>query len=283
MKAKKYLILVLCLAVSGAFAQKKNFASLKQGFKKQESVDPHSLARKAYFEGRPTTASADVIAPKENIIPKKENFEAKIARYKTEGFVVAVSFYSAPIMTKMVPPPGATSTSTVQKGLSGSLPSMENDLRILAEEFTKRMNEEFNTDLFVLVDMSAIPTKKTMGTDSDDWGSTKYKTVFSYVISPEYDYNYSMNKINGDFVATASVTAMEYYSKKGKTKLNIVLGGNTVANFRLDHSDESLNDLKTVEELNSIVNPPSGEELSATLKKIQEEEGFDKVIQKLRK
>jgi len=253
MKFKNLLVVSFCLLLTMSFSQLKSLAKLKEGLTEEEAVNPHEIARQAYFAGRPETPSADILAPKENIIPKGESFEAKIARYKADGFVIAIAFYSEPIMTKVVPAPGTGSSTISQRSLNGSLPSMESDLRILAEEFTKRMNEEFATDLFKLVDMNTIPTKKVLGLDVDDWEPTKYKMVFSYVVSPGYDY--SMSKYNGDFVATASVSAVEYNSKKGK--MSIVVGGKTIANSRLNYSDESLKELKTVEQLHDIVNPPS--------------------------
>lgn len=282
MKFKNLLAIVFSLLITVSFAQKKSFASLKQGIKKNETADPRKLEQEVHYAERPETAGTEVVIPKDNVIPKNETFDQKITRYKLEGFKIGVAYFSGQIYTKQIPPPDRATSGTEQWALDGYLPSMNSELKVLVVEFVQQMNDAFSTDVFELVDLSIIPVRKTMGAQSDDWWKTKYATVFYYIVTPQYDYNKSMGTINGDFVATASVTAMEYYLKKGKEKMKIVVGGKTIANYRLNYDSESLEGLTSIEELNSVVNPPSGSEIATTLLKIQTEEGIEKVIEKLK-
>lgn len=286
MKINHLIMLFVLVGLGSVQAQKKSFASLKSAIKKdnekQKAEDPHAQAVALYFKDRPSTAGADVASPKENVIPKKESFKDKIKRYESDGYKMGVAFYSGPIMTKAVPPAGTETGPTKQLALKGSLEPMDDELLDLAKDFIAKMNKAYNTDVFEVVDLKKIPVRSVLGNPSDDWNATKYKTVFGYTVTPEFDYNKSMGKYNGDFIINIFVTAMEYYPKKGKPKMSIVLGGKSLGAHRVNYSDETLSKITTVAELNALVNPPSPAELHDMLLE-QQDTNFTKITDKLNK
>ena len=82
MKTKLLLIAAMCCLFSVAYAQD----------------DP--------FAGRATTAGPDVASSKENVPVKKESFTAKLERYKSQGFKVAMVMSSGDVTTKPASPTG---------------------------------------------------------------------------------------------------------------------------------------------------------------------------------
>ncbi len=288
MKTKNLLIVIFCFVASISLGQIKGFKSMmsdakeKDAAAKEASKTERDREQEAYFEGRPEKAGSEMAATKENVIPKKESFSDKVARYEKEGFKMGVNFSSGVIMTKAMPVSGSSSTKE-QKSLKGYLPSMKEEFKVVVEDFVSKMNETFNTDIFELVDTKKIPLRTVLGANTDDWWPTIYKTVFAYNLTPEFDYNFSMGKNNGDFVAHIALYATEYYEKKGKPKMSIILNGaKTPARYVLEYSEEESFEISTIQELNAIVNPPSAPELAEILLEKQEA-GFVKIKEKLNK
>lgn len=258
MKINKVFVLVLCLVASSAFSQ----------------TDP--------FEGRPTSAGADVASDKDNVPVKKETFTAKLERYKSYGFKVAVVFYSGEIMTK-APNPSATTSASTQKTLKGSIPSLKNELTPLIEGFTATMNETFGTDIFEVVDMATIPYKALKFGNVDDWGPTKYKMVMSYSASPVYDYTFSGGKYSAELTVNLNVVATEYVNDKKGVKMKFPIRAGNLGFYKsASYESETDPGLKSVEELHALVNPPMGADLLMELQKTQDS-NMDKFIEKRKK
>lgn len=261
MKTKKLLALALCLVASVAFSQ----------------TDP--------FEGRPTSAGADVASDKDNVPAKKETFTAKLERYKSEGFKVAVVLGSGPITTKPQPvQTGSSSSLITQITLKGNLPSMEDDFAPLLESFIATMNESFNTDIFEAVDMKTIPYKESKFGNVDDWATTKYKMVVGYSVSPVYDYTAASGKYSAALSVNLHVVATEYINdpKKGVKMKFPIRAGNL--GFYKSESYKSDNDpgFKTIDELHKVVNPPMGADLLMELQKEQDSK-IPKFLEKRKK
>jgi len=255
MKTKNQLTIMLCMLGSVLFAQ----------------TDP--------FAGRPTSAGSDVASNKENVPAKKETFTAKIDRYKAEGFKVAVVLFSGDIKTK-APIPTATTSVSTQITLEGSLPSVKEDLAPLLESFTATMNESFNTDIFEIVDMNAIPYKETKFGKVDDWGATKYKMVVMYYAEPIYDYMLSGSKYSAALNVNLNATATEFVNEKGDVKMKYPIRAGNLGFFKSGvYETETDPGLKTIDELHALVNPPMGADLLAELQK-EQDANMDKFIEK---
>lgn len=281
MKTRTLLTIALCFITAFAFSQLKG---LKNQIKSEvsSSVEANVDADRAqYFEGRPTSPGPDVESFKENIPAKKESFTDKLARFKADGFKVAVVLYSGSIKTRPIPT-STTTTVTTQKSLEGSLPSMRSDFVGMAEKLTAELNEAFSTDIFELVDMSKIPYREARMGKVDDWEVTKYRLVMTYTIQPEYDYNLSMDKYNGDFTVNLNLIGTEYENTKKGVKMRYPLRAGNLGYFKKAYSTEEDPGFSTVEELNAAVAPPTGNELVAELQK-QQDENLPKVIEKLKK
>ncbi|MDH5474927.1 MAG: hypothetical protein OEX22_04490 [Cyclobacteriaceae bacterium] len=249
MKTKKLLVFALCLVASVAFSQ----------------TDP--------FEGRPTSPGADVASDKENVPVKKESFTSKLERYKSEGFKVAVVLSSGPVTTKPQPVQTGSTSLIKQITLEGNLPSMENDIKPLVENFTATMNETFSTDVFEIVDMKTIPYKEVKIGKVDDWGSTKYKMVITYSASPEYDYNLSAGKYSASLSINLNVTGLEYVNEKGAVKIKYPIRVGNLGFYKSEaYETETDPAFKTIEELHTVVNPPLGAALLTELQKEQDGE-----------
>lgn len=281
MKSKTLLTIALCFTTVFAFSQIKG---LKQQIKSEASSSAEAnidTDRAQYFEGRPTSPGPDVESFKENIPAKKESFSDKLARFKTEGFKVAVVLYSGSVKTIPIPT-SSTTTLTTQKSLEGSIPSMRSDFVEMAEKLTSALNSAFNTDVFELVDMTKIPYRKVNAGKVDDWEVTKYRLVMTYIIQPEYDYNFSMNKYNGDFMVNMNLVGTEFVNEKKGVKMKYPLRSGNLGYFKKAYSSEDDPGISTVAELNALVTPPSGEVLVAELQK-QQDENLPKIIEKLKK
>ena len=281
MKIRTLLTIALSLTTIFAFSQLKG---LKDQIKSEVSASAESNVddeRAQYFEGRPTSPGPDVESFKENVPVKKESFSDKLARFKTEGFKVAVVLSSGAIKTKPMPV-GTSSTVTVQKTLEGSLPSMRGDFEGMAEKLTSELNSAFATDVFELVDISKIPYREARLGKVDDWEVTKYRLVMTYTVQPEYDYNYSMNKYNGDFVVNLNLVGTEYVNEKGDVKMKYPLRSGNLGYYKKAYAADEEPGITTVQELNAIVVPLAGDELVAELQK-QQDENLPKIIEKLKK
>lgn len=281
MKSKTLLTILLCICTSIAFSQIKALKNQINSAKAESEEKAANSDRGKYFEGRPDSPGPDVESFKENIPAKKESFTDKISRYKEQGFKIAVVLYSGSIKTKPVPT-STTTTITTQRSLDGSLPSMRDDFTGIAQDFTDKLNNEFNTDVFELVDMKKIPYREARFGKVDDWEVTKYRLVMTYTIQPEYDYNYSMERYNGDFVVNMNVVGTEYENTKKGVKMRYPIRLANMGYFKKEYASEEELSISTVDELNALVNPPSGSEIAMQLQKSMEE-NMPKFIEKLKK
>lgn len=246
MKIKNVLVFALCLVASASFSQ----------------TDP--------FEGRSTSAGADVASDKDNVPVKKETFTSKLERYKSEGFKVAVVLHSGEIKTK-APNPNATTGASKQIMLEGSLSSIKKELAPLAESFTAKMNETFGTDVFEIVDLSTIPYKESKWGKVDDWGETKYKMVISYSATPVYDYTLASGKYSAVLTVNLNVIATEFVNEKKGVKMKYPIRAGDLGFFKsAKYETENDPGFEIVSELHTVVNPPMGADLLAELQKEQD-------------
>lgn len=224
---------------------------------------------------RPVKPGPDIASDKPNVPAKKETFMAKLERYKAEGFKVAVDL-NAPdsIFTKF-------GDATYADPKLGGVP-INTDFSSLAESFAKAMNEEFETDVFEIVDDMKIPMKTgKMGFQTLDWASTKYKMVVTYSVSAEYDLDYFMDKYKGLLRVTQMITGTEYVNEKGKVKMKYpIRGGNMGAHT--SSTWESETNVTNTAELHKLVDPAMGDELVSELAKRQSD-AMPKLIAKVKK
>jgi len=256
MKTKLLLTIMLSLSVLIAFAQTDR------------------------FEGRPTTPGSDVESFKENLPVKKETFVAKLDRFKKEGFKVAVVLSSSEYTTKLQPPSSTTSMTT-QLTLKGTLPSIE--AGNLLESFTAKMNETFGTDIFEAVDKTKIPYKESKWGKVDDWEVTKYRMVATLLISPVYDYNITSSKYSGELQVSLSAPIVEYVNEKKGIKMKYPVRGGSLGFYKSAKYESDNNpNIENIEELQALVNPPSGDELVSKIKE-EYEANIEKYIEKITK
>jgi len=278
MKIKNLLSLVLISISTMAVAQINPMKAMKAEKEAAEKERAAELA--ALYEGRSETPSADVASDKANVPVKKETFVKKIERYKAEGLKIAIVLYSGKITT-IAPDPNVPATSK-NIMLSGSLPSIKEDLKPLATSLASKLNEEFGTDVFEMVDLKTIPYKEIRMGRADAWELTKYRTVFTYMANPKYDYSLFSGKYTADFVIHQTVAGTEYVTDKKGTKIKYRFQNVNLGNFKTAYEQESELGVKTVEQLNTIVNPPTGAALLAELQ-AQQDASMAKIIEKIRK
>lgn len=258
MKTKLLLTLILCGFAYFVFAQD----------------DP--------FAGRPTTPGAEVASDKENLPVKKETFTAKLERFKSEGFKVAVIIVTAPIKTKL-PVSNATATTSRQLVLDGSLPSMASDLAPLARSFAEQMNKAFSTDIFEVVDLSTIPYREVSLGKVDDWGATIYKMIASYSITPTYDYNLYSDKYTASLTVNLAMYMTEYVNEKKGIKMKYLVRGTSLGFYKSPSiSSDNNPEYSNIDELHAAVNPPMGADLVTELQQLQDKK-MAKFIEKRKK
>jgi hypothetical protein len=239
------------------------------------------------FEGRTTTANADIASAKENVPVKKESFTSKLERFKKEGFKVAVVLNSSSISSKreVITTSAGKQTGITQIEIEGSIPSMKEHFSPLVISLATELNKEFNTDLFEVVNMDNIPyTEDKWGNKKDDWGSTKYRMVVSYEVHPEFDYYF----VNLEKVYKASLKTdlyiyiLEYINtKKGVKQKNSLTAGMGYYSTDVVKTENDPN-IANIEELKSLVSPPSGEDIAVELQNLQNKSMTD-FISKCRK
>ena len=236
------------------------------------------------FAGRSTTAGPDVASSKENVPVKKETFSAKIERYKKEGFKVAMVLNSGPIKTIAPPATAAATTSaSSQFMLEGSLPSMHKEMTPLLEELTSKLNEEFNTDIFEIVDMSKIPYKEAKIGKVDAWDQTIYRMVITLYATPAYDYNKFGSKYSASLKVNMNATGLEWTNEKGKVKIKYPIRTGNLGNYTSsEYESETDPNFKFIDDVQAAVDSPRGDALVAQLQQI-EDENLPKFIEKLKK
>lgn len=294
---KNVFVIIFCLMASMAFGQIKGLNALKTPEQKeaQAAQEKAQKAREAeldaYFGGRTTSPGPEVASDKQNIQAKKETFASKLERYKAEGFKVAVVVSSPAIKTTA---PTADEKKPEELGymghtitLSGSLPSIKSDLSPLVEGYVSSMNEAFSTDLFEIVDISTIPYNDGKWGKSDDWSSTKYKMVVTFLANASYSYRFS-SSVDDEYIGSLTVhlsaTAAEYvYDKKKGFKIKYIVRTGGLGYYQsTEWKSESDPGLKTIEELQQVVNPPMGADLLVELQKEQDSK-MDAYIEKRKK
>ena len=298
MKTKNLLIVALCLASTMSFSQIKSLGALmtpeqkEAEAKQKEAQKAKEAVLEAYFGGRPSSPGPEVASDKQNIPAKKETFASKLERYKAEGFKVAVTVTSEPIKTIPQDPNDNSQLSSRNIMLAGSLPSIKEEIMPLVESFVDALNKEFNTDVFEIVDMSIIPYNEGKWGKTDDWGSTKYKMVIFYNAQAQYSYEQEgtnvVSKESGDFSGffrvNLAATAAEYvYDKKKGFKIKYIVRVGGLGTYKSGvWKAENAPGLKSIEELQQVVNPLTGADLIAELQK-EQDASIAKYIEKRKK
>lgn len=241
------------------------------------------LAQDDPFAGRPTSPGADIASDKENIPLKKESFSDKLERYKSEGFKVAVVLYSGPITTKPKSTSSTTTSLTTQIQLEGSLPSMAKDFAPLVESFVDQMNTAFATDVFEVVNLAKIPFREVTYGKLNAWESTKYKMVVNYSATPEYDYSYFDGSYTASLLINLHVIAREFVNGKKGIKIKYLIRAGNLGFYRSEsYKSDNNPGISSIDELNTVVNPPSASDLLMKLQKAQDEK-MAKFIEKRKK
>lgn len=270
MKTRLLLTMMFILVATIGYSQLK---ALKNSIKKEGGEGAEYLEmRDEYFSGRPEVASADVESFKENHPAKKESLNDKMARFKSEGFKVAVVL--APRKSiKTAPPVPESNDARKNMMLEGSLPNLTDDeLKGYIENYTAKMNKQFSTDIFEAVDIKTIPFRQLKSKRVDDWEVTKYRMVVTIELTTLYYYTYVVEKkqpvdFNATLTASIRAPAYEYVSdKKGVKKEKVLrpahLGGFVTETFE----PETNNEITQVSELQSLINAPLGADLASKLK-----------------
>ena len=235
------------------------------------------------FSGRPTVAGPDIASDKENVPEKKETLAAKLERYKKEGFKVAMVMESGPIKTMAPPPTTTPAAGGGQIMLDGSLPSMKDDMTPLLESLTKKLNEEFNTDIFEIVDMRKIPYKEVNIGKADAWDLTKYRMVITYHATPVYDYNKFGSKYSATLKVNLNIIGMEWTNEKGKVKIKYPIRTGNLGNYKSkEYESEADPAFRFIDDVVAAVDSPKGAALVAELQKVHNEKMPD-LIDKLKK
>ncbi len=282
MKTRNVLTLAFCLIAGMSFGQIKGLMTTDAQKNAAAAQEAAKAEAEALFADRPTSPSADIASDKPNVPAKKEKFGSKLERYKSEGFKVAVVFNSGSVRTKEEAPSSTTSASS-QLRLSGSLPSMKDDLAALAEEFVATMNETFNTDVFEIVDLKTIPYKESKFGKVDDWATTKYKMIVTYSAVPVYNYSLSGGKYTASLEVNLSVVATEFVNEKKGVKMKYPIRSGNLGFYKSPQwESENEPGFKTIEELAAVVNAPTGADLLAELQK-ENDSKMDKFIEKRKK
>jgi len=294
MKTKFLLTIMLCYVLSASFAQNKglkDFLMTDERKEAQAKLDAENAALDAYLDkyygGRPESPDPDVANFEDNIPVKKESFTDKMARYNKQGFKVGVVIKSGAIYTRQpstASGPSSGSGATRNIGLSGSGPSLdEKKTEAIVNKYVKTMNDAFSTDVFEVVDMKKIPVIGDGRIRQDNWVGTKYKTIVTFSISPEYDYTVSGKEYNAIFRVSLDAPIMEYVNDKKRIKQKYIKYNGDLGHYNAARkTTKEPFGVKTTEELHVIINPPLGDELFENLDKIFDEK-IEKYIEKLKK
>ena len=124
------------------------------------------------------TAQDDVASPSDNVPPKKEALSAKIKRYESAGYKIAVVF-SSPDLYVTTPNP---SLMMGEPGVEKAVPVLIAGTEPLCEcfedktdELIGRLNTQYGTTIFEDVDPEGLPKRTALGISTEDWWNTKYK------------------------------------------------------------------------------------------------------------
>jgi hypothetical protein len=167
----------------------------------------------------------------------KESFEEKLARYKENGFKVAVSI-------TVIDTIRAKKISSSQSSYGyGSLPNAQSDFTVfeekelfeqLAAEVMAHMQSQFNSDVFELIDRNTIENKSLgYGEYRRDFWSTDYKTNVHVRIYPHYNGNVHHQEdkitVSANYYISGDLFITEYFEKKGKQKSKSLTGIEPIA------------------------------------------------------
>ena len=134
--------------------------------------------------------------------------------------------------------------------------------------------------------MSSIPKKEAKWGEITDWGSTKYKMVVGYAADAVYDYQGSSSKTFGyeaSLNVGLNVTATEFVNEKKGVKMKYPIRVGNLGFYKSPvYKNETDPGFKTIEELQTVVNPPSGAEIAAELQKLMDDK-MDDFIAKRKK
>ncbi|GEM_PF-4837629 len=223
------------------------------------------------FTSTIVVAQEGILTSSPNIPAKKESFAAKIERYQNEGFKAAVVISISPLATAR--PSSGSGPTMMNEALESKDIVLEGETRMdksdfirLAEAYAAKMNETYSTDIFVVVDPGAMPTRSTrVAGDVPDWGQTLYKLVVSYSIAPQYQFEKSGDKYTAKYLVNQAAPIIEYTNDKKGIKMKYPVRMGSLGFYTISHEGEDLAGLTTLDELNAIVNPPLGTDLATKL------------------
>jgi len=285
MKTKLLLTATLCLIASVSFSQLKSLAGVGISDEEKAMKEEMKKREEARFAGRPETPGEDITNFNENVPAKKEKFTDKMARFKSEGFEVAVVLNSGKIYTTPI-----TSGLTKEEfdkfhnvSLEGSLTSMYDSFTAIRDSYIAKMNKTYNTDVFVPVNMKNIPYREIKGHKVDNWEDTKYKIYIILTIQPEYSYGVAKNKdYSAKLLVNIYAPIMETYNAKGKVKIKQHVLNAGLGRYESETTKFAAKpDITKIEELAELVNTPSTEDIITKLQEAYNER-IDKYIEKVK-
>jgi len=196
---------------------------------------------------RPSEPSPEIASSAPNNPVKKETFAEKVNRIAADGNKIGILLDNPHLYVKPYP----ASTFGTDVGLRDTLPAYE-QLESLANRLAEKLNTNYSTDIFEVVDLSKIPYREInlLGKRlADDWWSTKYKVLFTFGVDTYYQfYRNTEGMTEGEFRTNMNLTGTEF-SLDGKPKQDIILTTYNMGNYYLQLgklgdqiSKESLND-----------------------------------------
>lgn len=219
----------------------------------------------------------DIASPSDNVLPKKENLAAKIKRYESSGYKIAVYQNEGILKQRESESMLANSALAKSEGMvedkipvSGESSICGGCIENKTEAIVSEMNDKYGTSVFEAVDISKIPTRTVMGQSVPDWWSTKYKSSLSITVSPVFDalIDQKDKKLRFDIIGNTVLTFVEFHKKKGKPRQKII--ANSMNNFlsvklktEEEHTAESAKALKlTMESAKGLVSWPTASDVS---------------------
>ena len=219
------------------FSPSMTWEYLPKKAKSQEELKAEKQAAlDKLFTSRSSSVSPALASAKDNVPVKKETFDAKIKRIKTDGNKIGVRFILMPARTVQLESGTMQMASTIQ--VEGEY--LDESLKAAGQQFVDELNQLFNTTDFELININDIPYRevKVMGsmTRVDDWWATKYKVVFAYTLDPRLEPGSQDSGGKVQWTVTVnmlqSLIATEYIGPISSTKQDILTQVLNMGGFR---------------------------------------------------
>lgn len=219
------------------FSPSMSWEYLPKKVKSQEELKAEKqAAMDKLYANRPSSVSPALASAKDNVPVKKETFDAKIKRIKSDGNKIGVRLILMPARTVQV------ESGTMQMAPTPQVEGeyMDESLMAAGQQFVDELNQLFNTTDFELIDINTIPYRevKVLGntTRVDDWWATKYKVVFAYTLDPRLEpgNQNAGGKIQWTVTVNMlqSLVATEYIGPVSSTKQDILTQILNMGGFR---------------------------------------------------